>query len=184
MGSIGRALQCHPDTLAVSVESITVECERSATGELWLRYHVDGVLEALALPLPAAPRRQKDLWKTTCFEVFVRVSEHADYAEFNFSSSSQWAAFHFDDYRSTPCDLKVDQPPDIGLDASETHFALESHMMLPVAWRDETLEIGLSAVVEESDGTKSYWALRHPPGPPDFHHPDCFALTLAAPEAP
>ena len=44
-------------------------------------------------------------------------------------------------------------------------------------------QIGLSAVLEEKDGTKSYWALRHPPGKPDFHHPDCFALELPAPEA-
>ena len=34
------------------------------------------------------------------------------------------------------------------------------------------------AVIEEKDGTKSYWALAHPPGEPDFHHPDCFALDL------
>ena len=26
----------------------------------------------------------------------------------------------------------------------------------------------------------SYWALAHPPGKPDFHHPDCFALELPA----
>lgn len=45
------------------------------------------------------------------------------------------------------------------------------------------MQIALSAVIEEKDGTKSYWALRHPPGKPDFHHPDCFALTLEAPEA-
>lgn len=44
------------------------------------------------------------------------------------------------------------------------------------------LRVGLSAVIEETDGTKSYWALRHPPGPPDFHHPDCFAVELAAPD--
>lgn len=44
------------------------------------------------------------------------------------------------------------------------------------------LHIALSAVIEEVDGTKSYWALRHPPGPPDFHHPDCFALTLGPPD--
>jgi hypothetical protein len=38
-------------------------------------------------------------------------------------------------------------------------------------------------VIEESDGTKSYWALAHPAGPPDFHDPTCFALDLAAPSA-
>ena len=40
------------------------------------------------------------------------------------------------------------------------------------------LSLGLSAVIEDDAGTLSYWALRHPPGKPDFHHPDAFALEL------
>jgi hypothetical protein len=48
---------------------------------------------------------------------------------------------------------------------------------------DTSLTLGLSAVIEEKDGTKSYWALAHPPGKPDFHHKDCFALTLPAPSS-
>ena len=39
-------------------------------------------------------------------------------------------------------------------------------------------EIGLSAVIEEIGGTKSYWALAHGRGPPDFHDPTCFAYHL------
>ena len=35
-------------------------------------------------------------------------------------------------------------------------------------------------VLEEQDGTKSYWALAHPAGDkPDFHAADCFAARLA-----
>jgi hypothetical protein len=41
------------------------------------------------------------------------------------------------------------------------------------------LHLGLSAVLEETNGHKSYWALAHPPGKPDFHHADCFALELS-----
>ncbi len=44
-----------------------------------------------------------------------------------------------------------------------------------------TCTLGLSAVIQEVDGTKSYWALAHAPGPPDFHNPDCFIATLPAP---
>ena len=44
--------------------------------------------------------------------------------------------------------------------------------------------LGLTAVIEAKDGTKSYWALAHAPGPPDFHNPDCFIATLPAPEHP
>jgi len=50
-----------------------------------------------------------------------------------------------------------------------------------MAWlpTDQPWKLGLSAVIEERNGRKSYWALRHPAGQPDFHHPDCFALELA-----
>jgi hypothetical protein len=44
--------------------------------------------------------------------------------------------------------------------------------------------VGVSAILEDRDGTKSYWALAHPPGKPDFHDPACFALELAAPRRP
>ena len=44
--------------------------------------------------------------------------------------------------------------------------------------------MGLSMVIEELDGTKSYWALAHPPGAPDFHHPACFAHQVEPPSKP
>jgi hypothetical protein len=40
------------------------------------------------------------------------------------------------------------------------------------------LLVGLCAVIEERDGRLSYWSLRHPPGRPDFHHREAFALEL------
>jgi hypothetical protein len=43
---------------------------------------------------------------------------------------------------------------------------------------EATWRVGISAIVEEVDGSKSYWALAHPEGKPDFHHADCFTLEL------
>jgi hypothetical protein len=45
---------------------------------------------------------------------------------------------------------------------------------LDAGWR-----LGLSALIEETSGRKSYWALAHPPGKADFHHPDCFVHELS-----
>ena len=73
--------------------------------------------------------------------------------------------------------------PALGNDASQSHFALEAKFELPHAFADKDLVMAITAVIEERDGTKSYWSLAHPAGAPDFHHPDCFALTLGAPEA-
>jgi len=38
------------------------------------------------------------------------------------------------------------------------------------------LLLGLAAVIEENDAVMSYWALKHPPGPPDFHRVSGFVL--------
>jgi hypothetical protein len=46
--------------------------------------------------------------------------------------------------------------------------------------KDGVWRLGLSAVIEETNGTISYWAVAHPPGKADFHHSDCFALELTA----
>ncbi|PKQ01217.1 MAG: hypothetical protein CVT74_00420 [Alphaproteobacteria bacterium HGW-Alphaproteobacteria-13] len=150
-------------------------------GALWLRYHIDAPLDHLAIPDPAASERVDDLWQHLCCELFLRRPDDEAYLELNFSPSSQWAAYRFSAYRAGREGLALPATPQILLDASDTHLALEVEVALPVDWRDGPLLADLSAIIEEVDGTKSYWALRHPPGPPDFHHPDCFALSLEAP---
>ena len=57
-----------------------------------------------------------------------------------------------------------------------TCWALGATIAIPA---DTNWELGLSAVLEEKDGTKSYWALAHPlEEKPDFHDPGCFAARL------
>ena len=55
-----------------------------------------------------------------------------------------------------------------------------AHLGLPA---DGPWRAGLSAVLEADDGTRAFWALAHPPGQPDFHHADAFALSLPPPKA-
>lgn len=176
-------LVCHPSMPSSQAESLEVSYERHGDGRLWLRYYVEILLDTLILPHEADPLRTDGLWKTTCFEMFIRRSQYKDYVEFNASPSNQWAAYSFDDYRAGMAELPLETAPEIGCDASESHFALEVTYDLPAEWAGQPLELGVSAVIEENDGTKSYWALAHPPGQPDFHHGDCFAFQLAAPSS-
>jgi hypothetical protein len=175
------SMKCHPATPADTVTAVTVEYEIQPEGRLWLRYFVDCEIDNLVLPLSVEPHRTAGLWNTTCFELYLRQPDSTSYFEFNFSPSSKWAAYRFDDYRNGMADW--DTPaPEVYADASDTHYALEVTISLPqletCAW-----DASLSIVIHERDDIKSYWALKHPAGKPDFHHRDCFALKLAAPEA-
>jgi hypothetical protein len=176
------ALRCHPATPPFMADNIQVAMTRQGSGALWLRYHIDCDLNSLEIPDTLAPMRTDELWKTTCCELFVRRETGDAYLEYNFSPSSQWAAYHFGGYRSGMTELMTYRPQIYG-DASETHFALEAELQLPDEWREGPLWIGLTAVIAETGDTTSYWALTHPDGKPDFHHRDCFALYLEAPSA-
>lgn len=136
------------------------------------------------LPDQAEPGRAEGLWKATCFEIFLQPSDGTRYVELNLSPSFQWAAYEFDDYRSGMRNLALAFDPEITISAGDSaFFDLDSDFDVSVVGTGD-IRMGLSAVIEEIDGTKSYWALAHAPGPPDFHNPACFAATLPPPASP
>jgi hypothetical protein len=181
LGMTDHKLLPHPLSPVHIVDAFAAEWERTGS-QLWLRYMLDATLDNIALSGPAERNRADNLWQTTCFELFVRKPGEQSYAEFNFSPSNQWAAYAFAGHRNLLDDIAMADVPEIYLDAGEEWLNVEVTLLLPEPWATAQLEIALSAVIEEVGGTKSYWALAHPPGKPDFHHPDCFALTLPAPE--
>jgi hypothetical protein len=165
-------LHPHPDTPASDHHmTIDVWVDRWPDGRLELSYHLHADTDRVVIPPAAKPLRTNELWKTTCFEFFVKTAE--GYHEYNFSPSGAWAAYAFDGYRSGMRPLEFAHAPQIDTDDIGDTLLVDAVIDLEGEGR-----FGLSAVIEEQDGTKSYWALAHPPGKPDFHHDACFTATL------
>jgi len=171
-------LKCHPDTPANAVSAVDVEWLADDLSEVLLTFAVTGA-EGLVVPARASPGRADELWRTTCFEMFWRTRDAAAYVEMNFSPSCRWAAYAFDTYRSGMRCHAMPVDPHIEFAREDDRFFVEVDVDFSTLPGDAA-QIGLSAVIEETDGTKSYWALAHPPGKPDFHHEACFALELPA----
>jgi hypothetical protein len=144
----------------------------SATLNIW--FGIGALAERFVLPARAGERRD-ELWRTTCFEAFLGRPDTPAYREWNFAPSGDWAAYDFDDYRAGMRPAEVAAPPYIRLEDNLTWWTLGATVAVPAGreWR-----LGISAVIEERDGTRSYWALAHGDGAPDFHDPACFAATL------
>ncbi len=78
--------------------------------------------------------------------------------------------------------VAIDWAPAISVQRTPERLQLSATVdlgVLPAVPVHAPLRLGLSAVIEDEDGERSYWALRHPPGQPDFHHAEAFALALA-----
>lgn len=174
-----RTLICHPETPDPWVQRLEVRIDPSEAGILRLTYLLTAALDHLRIPGPAIPGRRDRLWEHTCFEAFIARQGEASYSEFNFAPSGEWAAYAFHRYRNREAsDPELD--PFIRLETCTSRLILEATIPLELLG-EGLLRLALSAVIEDESGGLSYWALRHPPGQPDFHHAEAFALDLDAP---
>jgi len=180
-----QSLKRHNASHGTAVSGIVVEITRVSPSALELHYLVTGKIGALSLPPPAEPQRTDNLWQHTCLEAFIRPVPGEAYDEFNFAPSSAWAAYAFSGYREGMETLPEARAPLIETHVSDETFELRASLDLAVLLGLRgPCHVGLAAVIEEHSGDTSYWALAHPPGPPDLHAPHCFALELAAQEDP
>jgi hypothetical protein len=174
-------LHCHPDTPCTAVESINSALRRERGRVLSVTYALKGVVDQLRIPLNRPPCRLHDLWQHTCFEIFIGAKNDAEYYEFNFSPSGEWAAYEFRDYRDGGPFDGDGIAPKIAVQRDAATLELNAVVRLdclPGIEAGVSLWIGLAAVIEDVSGSLFYWALKHPPGKPDFHHSDNFALQI------
>ncbi|HKA76229.1 MAG TPA: DOMON-like domain-containing protein [Pseudolabrys sp.] len=177
-----QQLRLHPDSRSVAVAQIEVEIARPRADILVLSYIVTGNMGGIRMPLATAGGRSDELWRHTCFEAFVRVSQDTSYYELNFSPSKQWAAYRFSNYRKGMRAADEISGLPIEILSGPDRYTLQISMDLDQFLRlpsDGLWRLGLSALIEDMSGRVSYWALAHPPGKPDFHHADCFAYEFS-----
>lgn len=179
------ALTCNSDVRSQAIYRVEASISLGAASTLAISYRLIADTNRLSIPLAAVTRRTDGLWQHTCFEAFIKASASRDYYEFNFSPSGEWAVFAFRGYRDGgPLDDdRLD--PAISVKCENDCVELIAAVRLdclPAIEPGSILRLGLSAVIEATDGSLSYWALKHPSDKPDFHQPDSFALELALPE--
>ena len=152
----------HPDTPPGATHTVDAELRR-VPGGVVATFHAVGDTTQLVMPSPVTPARTDDLWRTTCFELFVG-GEGETYREFNLSPSGAWAAYEFDGHRNGRRDIDVR----IEIETSMNNKSLIMTAKIESEFPDPA-PVGLTAVIEERDGLLRYWATTFAPGEPDFH---------------
>ena len=173
-------LICHSAAPGSSARQIDARIDCSATSLLEIEYSLSGEIDKLLIPAQSVSLRTDNLWLHTCFEAFIAAPDNENYLEFNFAPSGAWAVYRFDSYRNGMTAIDA-PPPIITTTRSANNLVVNVTVNLKrfLDLKSQTeLRLALSAVIEDNNSALSYWALAHPPGKPDFHHRDSFALTL------
>jgi hypothetical protein len=182
------SLVAHPHVANEAAWRIAASAEPAGSDSLRFRYVLEADLREVRIPPLAQAGRTDGLWAHTCFEAFIALPDSPGYLELNFSPSGQWAAYRFESYRQGMAPA-LDVVPQLATGRSGDRLELQAEVSWsgvappgpvpgPKTAGRRPLRIGLSAVVEDRQGRLSYWALRHPPGRPDFHHPESLSLVL------
>jgi hypothetical protein len=168
----------HPAARSDVVRAVEARVVRAPDGMLTLTYSVEGDLSRMRVP-PLRPASRADgLWQHTCLDAFVAPGPGPGYLELNFSPSGEWASYAFSAYRAGMVVADDIEPPVIAVTRGDNGLTVDATVCLRRLRGGVAARIALAAVVEESSGRLSYWALEHPPGNPDFHHSRGFALQI------
>lgn len=171
----------HPAHPPAALRALEAKVTGRDANWLRLRWRIDGAGQ-LKIPPFAGKGRSDDLWRTTCFELFLKPLGGDGYCEFNLSPSERWNAYDLDEYRGGMSERPMPREPECIMRQGSS-FAIFDAAIPATGLPQGDCAMGLSAVIEEQDGTISYWALGHDGEKPDFHAPACFTGMLAAPAA-
>ena len=166
------SLTPHPDTPCTALDRVEVEASRRGKRLSLAFYCYGDPAQLKGLPAKAGLQigeRVDELWRSTCFEIFLKESRDTAYTEMNFSPTGHWAAYMFEDYRQGMCNATMDSPR-IAATIRDNCFILSIVVEQPIEFAPlSTFNCAITAVFETQDGAISYWSLKHPDGPADFH---------------
>lgn len=177
-------LKLHPDFTCPAITGIDVAATRPAATTLHINYTVSGDIGAIDM-VPVGPTtRGFELWRKTCFELFIRLPNDTAYYEFNFAPSTEWTVHHLTGRRTGATVAEEIAAPRIDIKAGANRY--EYSVMIDVAGStlaksDTAWQLAIATYIKETSGNESFWALYHAPGHRDFHNPDNFICTLLPP---
>ena len=118
--------------------------------------------------------RKHELWKHTCFELFISSKGSESYYECNVNTKGEWNMYHFDSYRmpQPPTETEAYRVVSIECKEGEITAVIRSRDELP-----SVLDCALTAVIVTTHG-ESFYALAHKGEKPDFHIRESFVMEV------
>ena len=152
-----------------------------ARNVLTVHYALSGSLDLITFPAPVQhPGRKGELWTSTCLEFFVALPDQPRYWEFNLSPSGDWNIYRMEAYRRIGFreEPAIRELPFSVLHETDCVLVDAAADLSPIIATRQIIQVGITSVIQNREGTESYWALAHPEPEPDFHVRNSFSLEL------
>ena len=155
--------------------NLTAACRKTVGGDFQFEFRISADTSRIKLSPPAPKSRTDNLWRTTCFEFFLREAKNEAYTEVNLATSSAWAIYAFEAYRSGGRPDLEAAVNAISFGKTKNEARLSASVSIPSLKGIDyaSLCVEPAAIIEDQFGKISYWARTHFTEKPDFHRIIC-----------
>ncbi|CAA6803203.1 MAG: Unknown protein [uncultured Sulfurovum sp.] len=155
--------------LNTAIQNLSINSTLHLTNnKVQIRFVVKGELNAYIFPPKSKLQRANELWKATCFELFLADSQKEEYYEINFSSSLVWNFYYLKNYRAEVQELKLLNEPKIEVQQNEDEVQIDFELEI------ENLEkfdiYNVASIFLTKDNERTFWSVKHEKDVPDFHN--------------
>ena len=135
--------------------------------KLFISFTVKGKVDEYYFPATSKPQRANELWKATCFELFLADSKAETYYELNFSSSLAWNFYALKHYRAEVSEVKLLNDPIIQVFEENESFKIELELE---GFDFSKFDIcNLTCILLTKENERTFWSSKKMDEKPDFH---------------
>lgn len=146
------------------------------SNKLSLHFKISGALKSYSFPKKEKLKRANELWRATCFELFLANSKTKIYYEINISPTLHWNIYRLETYRAEPKELIVSSEAIIKIREDEQSYEINFELECKELDLAEFDQYNLAVILLNNQNEREFWTIRPMGKSPDFHDRDGFSL--------
>ena len=147
---------------------------------LTLEFTVTGEIKNYIFNEPCIQTREDELWKKTCFELFIAHKNNSAYYELNISPSTNWNFYSFSDYKTAMQEEEKNiSEPFIHSSKMRDEYRLSFEFYFYEELIEKELIFNLAVILLDTKGIRHFYSINRREGKVDFHDKECWNLIIA-----
>lgn len=164
-------LKCHNQEKNDIEVHTTIELQHN---KFKIEYEITADLSPYNFPKKSKQQRADELWRDTCFELFITNRSSDEYYEINTSPSTKWNAYHFQNYKEDMSESDVFSVPSIISQKLDNRYSFSFEMAFQEDIFEKELLVNLAIILLDRDCVRHFYSIHRREGSPDFHDRDGF----------
>ena len=140
-----------------------------------LTFMLNGEIKNYIVPNKEKLKRANELWKTTCFELFLANSKEEKYYELNISPTLAWNFYTLSEYRAVPKEVAEEIEPLIMSRRDEENYEITFELESKTVNFEAFDTFNLACILLSNAKKRTFWSLNPQHGLPDFHNQQSFS---------